>query len=91
MFRNVLRASGSVTLASGALQIGLLLLLLLLVVSLGFLPPLVPEEPLEFVARVFFVGWISFLPANSVRALRKQALIPTSGLASSILHQPPEG
>jgi len=30
MLRNVLRASGSVTLASGALQIGLLLLLLLL-------------------------------------------------------------
>jgi len=29
MLRNVLRASGSVTLASGALQIGLLLLLLL--------------------------------------------------------------
>jgi len=30
MLRNVLRASGSVTLASGPLQIGLLLLLLLL-------------------------------------------------------------
>jgi len=29
MLRNVLRASGSVTLASGALEIGLLLLLLL--------------------------------------------------------------
>ena len=43
MLRNVLRASGSVTLASGALQIGLLLLLLLLLTYLH--PLLCPPTP----------------------------------------------
>ena len=39
MLRNVLRPSGSVTLASGALQIGLLLLLLLLIKWWLKIPP----------------------------------------------------